>query len=865
MNNSDVYNLQQKTIQALINEASQGAICIPNIQRSYVWRPHQLANLVDSLMHGWPCGNLLFWKVSPEQKFFGARRFAKEIRSKECDDVISPSEDTANLHYTALVLDGQQRIQSLVIAFAENSEGYSATEKEWNADVGKSGGKNDEPIQKWLCFDLCNWEKSNISSNPSFYYRDHENSESLPMLRWATKEEIESSSGYLVKLNETKQIQNPSKEVEWLKERVFTLLKLKMPTITVTHEVKNTNEDEAIVQIFTRLNTAGTPLTKEEILSAKIKQNWREFPKKLEQLQKELDDFFNMNIENSDLVIGFNALIKANTKELDIYDAYREMGTNEKDWSDLWNDFKSRTLHLISRLVNDFFVRYKKEYQSLHAIWFVIALHYRCHDSADQWEDELMHLIIKWLMLGNWSKIWAHRSNASVTNLTNEIVTDSDNLKDMKDILKRWMSPEIKEAAKKELKDLRASARGSVRTYYHYLWVWMRQTPERAKLLAKFSPNGQTLDVDHILPADWVKNSPLHYHTLNRLGNCWLLGNKTNIRKGAKDFSSFLINNACENEGIPSKIYAEGLYQHKKEETNDENWNNAIDSEIQQREDLIKQELGDYIEKEDKIDLYYIADINTDKIYMGDNFLQHIRNESESKQAGYMRGIRYAYDQLKSSNDEGKQIAKTLTEKQNDNTLALTNEEWDYLMNLEINATYRVGWNAYLRYISGRNDRLNRSEHNVHEQNNGRRGIRNKDGYRNMIHEIARLWKSQSLEQFYDIYTFCADWIVRKKWYNSSYNCQYQSNGNAGNQNIFRDHWSKVITNREVFKYSKDITEAIREIEQEIKDLKNCQNQQWREYLNRNARIGSAIKGHFADYILPDLIDELKKQQSEQN
>lgn len=653
MNNSDVYNLQPKTIQELINEASKGAICIPNIQRSYVWRPHQLANLVDSLMHGWPCGNLLFWKVSPEQKFFGARRFAKEIRSKECDDVISPSEDTANLHYTALVLDGQQRIQSLVIAFAENSEGYSATEKEWNADVGKSGGKNDEPIQKWLCFDLCNWEKSYISSNPSFYYRDHENSESLPMLRWATKEEIESSSGYLVKLNETKQIQNPSKEVEWLKERVFTLLKLKMPTITVTHEVKNTNEDEAIVQIFTRLNTAGTPLTKEEILSAKIKQNWREFPKKLEQLQKELDDFFNMNIENSDLVIGFNALIKANTKELDIYDAYREMGTNEKDWSDLWNDFKSRTLHLISRLVNDFFVRYKKEYQSLHAIWFVIALHYRCHDSADQWEDELMHLIIKWLMLGNWSKIWAHRSNASVTNLTNEIVTDSDNLKDMKDILKRWMSPEIKEAAKKELKDLRASARGSVRTYYHYLWVWMRQTPERAKLLAKFSPNDQTLDVDHILPADWVKNSPLHYHTLNRLGNCWLLGNKTNIRKGNKDFLNFLKDNGCENEEIPSKIDAEKLAQFKKEQTNDENWYDTIDTEINNRENLIKKALLDYIYTESE--LYYAPNVNTEDIYRGDQFIicplfRKLANDNVRKQ--YISYIRNSMKMLNLSSED---------------------------------------------------------------------------------------------------------------------------------------------------------------------------------------------------------------------
>lgn len=719
MNNSDVYNLQPKTIQELINEASKGAICIPNIQRPYVWEPHQLANLVDSLIHGWPCGNLLFWKVSPEQKFFGARRFTKEIRSKECDDVSTPSEDTDNLQYTDLVLDGQQRIQSLVIAFAKDSAGFTATPKEWKADVGGSGGAIYGTIQKWLCFDFTNWEEEKIASNPSFYYRDHDNSESLPMLKWATKEEIENSAGTLVKLSEIKEVQNPSKEVRWLQDKVEKVFNLEMPTITVTHEVKGTNEDEAIVQIFTRLNTAGTPLTREEILSAKIKQNWKEFLQKLEQLQMDLENNFRMDVDNSDLVTGFNALIKAKTKETDIYAAYRKMGTEEKAWSNLWNNFYTLATSLIGRLVNDFHVHYKKEYQSLHAIWFILALQYRCCNSASPdsapWKENLMHLIIKWLMLGNWSKVWANRSNGTVSYLTKEIASNEINSYDMDNILHRWINDEttlkMKTFAKDNLNVLRASARGSVRIYYHYLWVWMRQTPERAKLLAKFSPAGQALDVDHILPADWVKNSPVHFHTLNRLGNCWLLGNKTNIRKKDKDFTTFLQDNDSKELDIPHIIDAVELSQYQRGNASDETWDEAISHEIERREDSIKNDLINYIDSEDndKICLYYVPAIDTDDIYLGDNFLQCIRSEPKRKQDDYIRGIRFAYNKLKSRN-EGNQIFEKLKSSSKENTVALTESEWDVLSNLNLNTTYRAGWNAYLDFISGKSKALRQED-----------------------------------------------------------------------------------------------------------------------------------------------------------
>ena len=39
---------------------------LPAIQREFVWRPHQIERLFDSLMRGYPIGSFLFWRVDPE-------------------------------------------------------------------------------------------------------------------------------------------------------------------------------------------------------------------------------------------------------------------------------------------------------------------------------------------------------------------------------------------------------------------------------------------------------------------------------------------------------------------------------------------------------------------------------------------------------------------------------------------------------------------------------------------------------------------------------------------------------------------------------------------------------------------------------
>lgn len=89
-------------------------IFIPSIQRPYVWETEQIVRLFDSLMRGYPINTFLFWELQPEH--FGdwdIYRFVRNFRQGDTHN--DPADISAGMPLT-LVLDGQQRLTSLLIA-----------------------------------------------------------------------------------------------------------------------------------------------------------------------------------------------------------------------------------------------------------------------------------------------------------------------------------------------------------------------------------------------------------------------------------------------------------------------------------------------------------------------------------------------------------------------------------------------------------------------------------------------------------------------------------------------------------------------------------------------------------------------------
>lgn len=101
---------QTQRVYDLVKDIEDGRYRLPSIQRSFVWEQDRICKLMDSIMNDYPIGSLLVWKP-PEDLI---------VRSRKFIDILEPgksfvSETQPTPAY--LVLDGQQRLQSLYICF----------------------------------------------------------------------------------------------------------------------------------------------------------------------------------------------------------------------------------------------------------------------------------------------------------------------------------------------------------------------------------------------------------------------------------------------------------------------------------------------------------------------------------------------------------------------------------------------------------------------------------------------------------------------------------------------------------------------------------------------------------------------------
>jgi Protein of unknown function DUF262 len=89
-------------------------IYLPAIQREFVWDPIRIERLFDSIMADFPIGSFLYWRLEQRNKDeWPVYEFIRDF------DGESPHNFPANMagitNDITLVLDGQQRITSLVI------------------------------------------------------------------------------------------------------------------------------------------------------------------------------------------------------------------------------------------------------------------------------------------------------------------------------------------------------------------------------------------------------------------------------------------------------------------------------------------------------------------------------------------------------------------------------------------------------------------------------------------------------------------------------------------------------------------------------------------------------------------------------
>jgi uncharacterized protein with ParB-like and HNH nuclease domain len=104
------------TIISSLEQIKNDEIVLPAIQRNFVWDEDKIEKLLDSIMRGYPIGIILLWETYNDIQY---RRFSVDYTS----DLSFTFYDNTNQNRLKLVLDGQQRLQSLYVALYGTYEG----------------------------------------------------------------------------------------------------------------------------------------------------------------------------------------------------------------------------------------------------------------------------------------------------------------------------------------------------------------------------------------------------------------------------------------------------------------------------------------------------------------------------------------------------------------------------------------------------------------------------------------------------------------------------------------------------------------------------------------------------------------------
>ena len=643
-----IYSDQHSPLKALLDIAGNGqdaTLLIPDLQRPYVWQPSQVVILIDSLIRGWPFGTFLTWKVKPDDPARElARSFWRVVDRVEEED----SGSISMMHPPAtfqMVLDGQQRIQSLLLALGGDGWGFKLLDRQWQEHL--SGAKPRGPRGKahWslgcLCVDVValnkeysqqrraalidysavlRWVVTDDANGQSDIAKPANYSEPLPR---ASK-----SGGQFVRLSrlweaapdrsidnyEAEEIAesilsdhgSPGREREKQKRALGALIvalrEVKQTRVTYLElsqyeEAHGDREvyNDAIVNIFTRLNTAGRTLTREDITFAWLKIGWNTEATKnlgakscIEALAQQLNDLL-LPLSVEDVIsatsflwsTSFNSGKLLNNNDLMRGDAIRPMAADvSKNWH-LVVDAATR----ISAYAKDRGLRFRDHYQSVNALaylwaWYFIALYWGSQQDLRETEKDALEKRLasaldkymdRWLICSQWAGVWAASSATSIGKYASGLAACARDVAEMDDIasavgvLNGQMETDLKEieqAAVSFLSTMNADDRQQVRSYYTALWLWNRLEKNRwdaAKLVLRQKSRRQSsIEVDHIvafnlwqsklaaLPPSETDGEPEETpidelsSKVNELGNCMLLEKNFNISKSKATLKSFL-------------------------------------------------------------------------------------------------------------------------------------------------------------------------------------------------------------------------------------------------------------------------------------------------------------------------------------
>ncbi|TBF82601.1 GmrSD restriction endonuclease domain-containing protein [Rhizobium leguminosarum] len=284
------------SITQLVQEIDAGEIVLPAIQRDFVWSEDQIETLLDSLLRGYPIGIALLWETyEPIQ----VRRFSKDYRT----DIIHKFSDNPKGRRVRMVLDGQQRLNSLYVALKGTYDG-----KTLFFDV-LSGRHSEDYSEQKFRFKFATDSEIKAINLQAVEAPDRANAYwlSLGSLTSVSPIEMARTRANIVskmQLGQDDQFRLEANLLEAQHALTTNAELLKMQVIDANLPTDSSARKTAfdILEIFVRINRQGVPLKRSDLIVSMLRLYWPQASDLLPAFIAELNSSSNLNFDN-DFVI----------------------------------------------------------------------------------------------------------------------------------------------------------------------------------------------------------------------------------------------------------------------------------------------------------------------------------------------------------------------------------------------------------------------------------------------------------------------------------------------------------------------------------------------------------------------------------
>lgn len=257
----------RKFVGYLNNTEEQGGYWLPNIQRPFVWKEDQIEKVYDSILREYPIGTLLVWKTKSKIR---RRKFIDNYYDNvRLVNFYVPEDENVKM----LVLDGQQRLQSLFIGLKG-----SYNKKELYLNILSGDLKAPDDIKYEFKFKDPKTTAFPWIKFKSLVLTDKRRSE-------LENEIIKSVNGETISDSETKRIED---NIDLIREVFCTQDNILYQLVDSIDRPRTYQEDD-IVEIFIRANSGGTPLGKSDLLFSLLTASWEDADDNLTDLLEQLN------------------------------------------------------------------------------------------------------------------------------------------------------------------------------------------------------------------------------------------------------------------------------------------------------------------------------------------------------------------------------------------------------------------------------------------------------------------------------------------------------------------------------------------------------------------------------------------------